>query len=125
ERNLCRFRLRVLPQMTFPRFEVQLANFVRAAEHVQRRPAVAILDRVVRPIVAAPALDAFETAALVEILAVELGTRLGAGLEDFSLQKSPGRWAHRGGNLQYFLLRNGHARERVRKDKCKAPSVHD
>ena len=51
---------------------------VGAAECVQHRPVVDVLDGVVRPVVAAPALDAFEIAAVVEVPVEEL--LAGAGL---------------------------------------------
>src|SRR5262249_33212411 len=88
-------RLGVLPEMPLPRLLVAPADRVGPPEGVQHRPVVDALDGVVRSVVAAPALDAEQVAAIVEIAAEVLAARLLAGPEQFPLQERPPRWRHR------------------------------
>src|SRR5262249_34947500 len=63
EWDLDRFGQRVLPEMSFPCLLVHVEHLVVGAHRVQHRPARAILNGVVRPVVATPALDAQEKTA--------------------------------------------------------------
>ena len=60
----------VLPQMPFPRLLVKRKHAVGRAQRVQQRPIGQALDGVVRAIVAPPALDAFQVAAIVKVMVV-------------------------------------------------------
>ena len=91
---------RVLPQMPFPRFLVHREHVLMPAERVQDRPVGAVLDRVIRPIIAAPAFDAQEPAAIVEVFGVELAAGLGVGVEQLPLEEGPGGGRHGSRNRQ-------------------------
>ena len=81
--------LRVLTDVTLPSSLVEVDYCVSSPEGMQQRPAPEILHRVIGPVVSAPALDAFQVAAVVHE-AVEEGLRAdGRSLEEKALGKSP------------------------------------
>ena len=71
-------------------FAKQIEDIVMSTERVEDRPIGAVLDGVIGPVIAAPAFDAQEPAALVEVLGVELPARLGVGVEELALEEGPG-----------------------------------
>ena len=104
---------RVLPQVPLPAFLVHGQHVIAAAQGVQQRPIGQALDGVVRAVVAAPALDAQQVAALVEVALVELATGGGVGPQDFALQERPlGRRHGRGDGDNRF--RGGRTTVRMR-----------
>ena len=62
----------VLPEMSFPGLLVHSRGRSSGAQRVEDGPVVEVLDGVVGSVVASPAFDAFEEAALVEIAMKEL-----------------------------------------------------
>ena len=75
--------------------EVHLHDLVARAERVQLGPMVEVLDRVVRAVVRAPADEAQQVAAIVEVLLEELARRRHVLGQQLPLQQRPLRRRHR------------------------------
>ena len=75
--------------------EVQPQDLVAAPERVQLRPAIEVLERIVRPVVRAPAQEALEVAARVVVLLEELTARGDVVGQELSLEPCPGGRRHR------------------------------
>ncbi len=94
EGNVPRLGLGVLPQVAFPTFFVHFENAVGGAQRVQDGPVAQVFDRVVGTVVAAPALDALQVAALVEVLVEEDLAGGGVFAQKFPLEHGPGGRSH-------------------------------
>ena len=81
----------VLAQVPLPGLLVQVQDDIGRAQGVQDGPTREALDGVVRPVVAAPALDAAHVPALVKVVVEEFLARPGLGPEQLPLQQGPGR----------------------------------
>jgi hypothetical protein len=84
----------VLAEVSLPGLLVQAQDDVGRAQGVQQGPVVDVLDGVVGPVVAAPALHAQQVAALVEVAAEELPAGRRVGPEQLPLQQGPVRRRH-------------------------------
>jgi hypothetical protein len=94
DRHIGRPGLGVLLDEAVVTAEEHLANLVVCSERVQFRPVVEILERVVRPVVGAPAHEALKVAAVVEVFLVELAARRHVVGEELSLERGPPRRIH-------------------------------
>ncbi len=101
----------VLAEVALPGLLIQAEDGVGAAQGVEDRPVGQVLDGVVGPVVAAPALDAFEEAPVVEIAGVEGLASPGIGSDQLALEHGPGRRRHRSRDPDGDGLR-GNGRER-------------
>src|SRR5262249_10275324 len=104
ERNFHGLGEGVLSKMALPGLLDKSKDVVRGAESMKDGPVHEVLDGVIRPVVASPALHAEEPAALVEVFLEEFLARGGVDLEKGALQKSPSRRRHGGVNLQNGAL---------------------
>ena len=75
--------------------QVQPRDLVVGAERVQLGPAIEVLERIVRPVVRAPAQEALQIAALVVVLLVELAARGHVLGEQPPLERRPRGRRHR------------------------------
>ena len=85
----------VLAEVALPRLLVQAEDGIGGPQGMEDRPVGEVLDGVVGPVVAPPALDAFEEAAIVEIAAEERLAGPGVGPQQLALQDGPGGRLHR------------------------------
>ena len=88
-------------EMAVPGPANQRAQLLRAAQRVQVRPVVGVLDRVVGAVVGAPTLEALEVTAFVEVALEEGLHRIALHTQQFALQQGPLRRAHRGVNVEH------------------------
>ncbi len=125
----------ILAEMALPGFLEKREDFIRTAQRVKNRPIVDILNRIVGSVVAAPALDAGEKSAIVEIARVECLARAGIGTQQLALEKRPARRRHRRFDSYFGLLGvgsttdapgRGRKRESHRRGRypAKAPRLH-
>ena len=77
--TLFRTQRAVLLDVSFVYGAIQLEDAIRSAERVHQRPVVDMLDGVVGTVVRAPAREAEQVIALVEVLGVEDFAGLGVG----------------------------------------------
>src|SRR5688572_1207359 len=89
--HLGRFRLGVLPEMSFQPVLVQRDDAVVGAQGVQDGPVQQVFERVVRAVVAGPARHAQQVPALVEVAGEELLARPALRLQQLPLQQRPAR----------------------------------
>src|SRR5262249_23667863 len=73
---------------------VELQHDFRSAEGMEQGPIGAGLDGIIGAVIAAPALDAAEIAALVVVAGSELLAGSGIGTQQLALEQRPGRWGH-------------------------------
>ena len=83
---------RVMPSQAV-RYSLRISS--SAAERMQLRPAIEILERIVRPVVRAPAQERLEIAARVVVLLVELPARGSVVGKELALEPRPCRRGHR------------------------------
>ena len=89
ERHIDGLFLCVLTEVALKTPLEQVEYHVGSTQGVQRGPVELVLGCVVGAVIAAPARDALEVAALVEILFVELLAGEGLGLDELTLEKRP------------------------------------
>jgi hypothetical protein len=77
--------------MAFPGLLVHFENQVGSAQGMQQRPVVAVLNGVIRPVVASPALDAQQVAAFVKVLFEELAARRRIRAQQLNFKQGPCR----------------------------------
>ena len=97
ERHIDGLGLGVLPDVAVPGAFVQLQHHVGSAQGVQRRPVGEVLGGVVRTVVARPARNTEEIAALVEVVLEELLAGAALGADELALQQRPPGRRHRRG----------------------------
>ena len=110
DRHLGRLRLGVLPEQALVTLGIHLENVVGRTERVQLGPAVEILECIVGSVVGAPAHDALEMTAIVEVLREELATRRHVLGEEPPFENCPTRRIHTGVDAEgYFHGAGPHA----------------
>jgi len=103
--------LGVLAQVSLPAPAIEDEDALRRPQGVEQGPVEKILRRVVGTVVASPAGDTLEVAALVEVAGEELLTGGRGGLEERPLQQSPvGRRNRRGNGEDRLRRRLAHRR---------------
>ena len=103
-RDIDGLRAGVLAKVPLPTFRVQPPDRIGTAEGVEDRPVGQVLDGVVRPVVASPALDAFEPAAVVEVAVEEDLACLCVRLDQLPLEQCPRRWRQRSTDLDRSVM---------------------
>ena len=94
DRHVGRPGLGVLLDQPLVALGEHLEDLVAGAERVQLRPAVEVLERIVRTVVGAPAHEALKVAAVVEVLLEELAARRHVLGQQLPLQRRPARRVH-------------------------------
>ena len=87
-------RLGVLREQTFVALRKHREDVVARAERMQFGPVIEILERIIRAVVRAPADEALETSAVVEVFPVELPARRHVVGEEPPLELRPARRIH-------------------------------
>ena len=94
-RHVGRLRLGVLARHALPGREVESKDLLVSAERMQLRPAIEVLEGIVRPVVCSPTEEGLQVAALVVVLLEELPARGKVVGQELALEPRPCGGGHR------------------------------
>jgi hypothetical protein len=96
DRHIGRLGFGVLLDQTIVTRHVHREDVVAGAQRVELGPTVEVLERIVRPVIGAPAHEALEVAAVVEVFVEELAAGRHVVGEELPLENRPSRRVHAG-----------------------------